>query len=410
MNISFWADGPLGGGEIAALVVFGLAAAALIYVYAGYPALLACLSALRRKPGKEPGYHPFISVIISAYNEEASIGRKLNQVLELRYPKDKMEVVVVSDASSDRTDQIVRACRDPRVRLLRMPARGGKTRGQNEAVKICSGEVLVFSDATTVYHPDALQYLACHYADPHVGAVSGRYQYFDPSGDSPTGLGSVAFWNYENLIKKFQSDIGTLTGCSGCIYSVRKSAYTPLGADACSDLAEPLSVVRSGYRVAFEHRALAYEETTQSSSEEFRMRVRVATRGIRGVLSFPELLDPFRRPWVCFQLVSHKLLRWLVPAMLFAILISSACLYRQPVFALLIALQLAFYAAALLTLVFPIHKRFKPLGLPLFFCTLNAAFVIGWIQVFRGQKYAVWETVRNAALEAQPQQATGAKS
>lgn len=408
MNISFWADSPLGGGEAVALAVFVLAAAALVYVYAGYPALLACLSAWFRKPQKQPGYRPFISIIISAYNEESSIGGKLRQVLDLRYPKDRMEVVVVSDASTDRTDEIVSACRDPRVRLLRMPVRGGKTRGQNEAVKTCSGEVLVFSDATTVYHPEALLYLACHYADPNVGAVSGRYQYFDPSGASPTGLGSVAFWNYENLIKKFQSDIGTLTGCSGCIYSIRRSVYTPLPADACSDLAEPLCVVRSGYRVAFEHRALAYEETTQSSSEEFRMRVRVATRGIRGVLSFPELLDPFRRPWVCFQLVSHKILRWLVPVMLFAILISSACLYRQPLFALLLALQLAFYAAALLTLVFPIHRRFKPLGLPLFFCTLNAAALIGWIQVFRGRKYAVWETVRNATIPAQPEQ-TGAK-
>ncbi|HOK48374.1 MAG TPA: glycosyltransferase, partial [Bryobacteraceae bacterium] len=213
MNISFWVDSPLSGGEAVALAVFLIAAAALAYVYVGYPALLACLSVWFRKPRKQPGYTPTITVIISAYNEEASIGRKLKQVLELRYPKDKLEVIVVSDASTDATDEIVRACRDPRVRLLRMPVRGGKTNGQNEAVKISTGEVLVFSDATTVYHPDALRYLACHYEDPTVGAVSGRYQYFDPSGQSPTGLGSVAFWNYENLIKKFQSDIATLTGC-----------------------------------------------------------------------------------------------------------------------------------------------------------------------------------------------------
>ncbi|HOL73217.1 MAG TPA: glycosyltransferase family 2 protein [Bryobacteraceae bacterium] len=410
MNISFWVDSPLSGGEAVALAVFLIAAAALAYVYVGYPALLACLSVWFRKPRKQPGYTPTITVIISAYNEEASIGRKLKQVLELRYPKDKLEVIVVSDASTDATDEIVRACRDPRVRLLRMPVRGGKTNGQNEAVKISTGEVLVFSDATTVYHPDALRYLACHYEDPTVGAVSGRYQYFDPSGQSPTGLGSVAFWNYENLIKKFQSDIATLTGCSGCIYSVRRSAYTPLPADACSDLAEPLCVVRKGYRVVFEDRALAYEETTQSSSEEFRMRVRVATRGIRGVLSFPELLDPLRRPWISFQLVSHKLLRWQVPVMLIAIFVSNAVLYRQPLFTLLLALQLAFYATALLTLAVPLHKHFKPLGLPMFFCTLNAAALMGWIQVFRGEKYAVWETVRNAAMPVQQGQTTGAKS
>src|SRR5262249_48369892 len=156
----------------------------------------------RRLP--EPGVYPSLSVLIAAHNEEASIARKIRETLSLDYPSDKLEILVVSDASMDRTDEIVRAFTDPRVKLLRIQQQRGKTHAQNEGVKHCSGEIIVFSDATAIYHPKALQYLACNYTASNVGAVSGRYQYFDPEGKSPTGLGSSTFWNYENMIKKLQ--------------------------------------------------------------------------------------------------------------------------------------------------------------------------------------------------------------
>jgi cellulose synthase/poly-beta-1,6-N-acetylglucosamine synthase-like glycosyltransferase len=282
------------------------------------------------------------------------------------------------------------------VRLLRVEGRRGKTHVQNEGVKQCHGDIIVFSDATTVYHPDSLALLACHYEDPRVGAVSGRYKYFDLEGGSPTGLGSIAFWNYENVIKLFQGRIYTLTGCSGCIYSVRRSAYTPLPDAACSDLVEPLHIVRQSYRVVFEDRALAYEEVTATSQQEFRMRVRVVTRGIRGVLSVPDLLTPWKRPWIAFQLFSHKLLRWTVPLLLIVILVTSFALIRLPLVLAALVAQVAFYATALVTLRFPLHKRLKFLGIPLFFCTLNAAALISLVEVLRGQRYTVWETVRQS--------------
>jgi len=378
----------------AAKVIFWASAGMLMYVYLGYPALLVLLASFCRRPSKQPGYYPTISVLIAAYNEETHIGQKLAETLALEYPLDKMEILVVSDGSADRTDEIVKSCQDPRVKLLRIDARRGKTNAQNEGVKQCRGEVIVFSDATAVYHPKALQYLACHYEDAQVGAVSGRYQYFDPQGESPTGLGSVAFWNYENLIKKLQSRISTLTGCSGCIYSVRKSIYTPLPAASCSDLVEPLHVVRNGYRVMFEDRALAYEETTKSSGEEFGMRVRVVTRGIRGILSVHELLNFWKHGWISFQLISHKVLRWLVPFSLIVLLLSNAALVKIPVYRLLFVLQILFYSFGLLSMLIPLHRRWKPLGIPLYFCTLNAAALFGIFEILRGQKYVVWETIR----------------
>src|SRR4029077_8832220 len=232
-------------------IMFWLAALLLFYVYAGYPLLLGLIALFVRRWRPEPGYCSQISVLIAAYNEEAAIERKIRQTLALEYPAEKLEVIVLSDCSTDRTDEIVKAFPDSRVRLVRMPERRGKTHAQNEGIKHAAGEVIIFSDATAIYHAKALLYLACNYQDARVGVVSGRYQYFDPGDQSPTGLGSVAFWNYENAIKKLQSRIGTITGCCGCIYSVRKAAYTELADDVISDLVQPLQAIKKGYRVVF---------------------------------------------------------------------------------------------------------------------------------------------------------------
>ncbi len=381
--------------QTTAVILVWFSLGTLVYVYVGYPLLLAVIGFFSTRPRATRGYFPKISVLIAAYNEEAGIRRKIEDTLALDYPADKIEVLVLSDCSTDRTDEIVKGIADPRVRLLRAPIRKGKTNAQNLGANVAQGEVLIFSDATTVYHPLALQYIACNYADPKIGAVSGRYQYFDPQGNSPTGLGMIAFWNYENFIKMMQSRIRTISGCCGCIYSVRRAAYTPLHPDVISDLVQPLWAIQKGYRVVFEDRALAYEETTKSSREEFSMRVRVVTRGVRGILSVPALLNPARYGWVSFQLISHKVLRWLVPFFLLLLFASSAVLGNHPWYRILFVLQIAFYGFALLTLLIPLHRMWKPLGIPLYFCTLNAAALRSILEVMRGRKYVVWETVRS---------------
>jgi|SRR5689334_3725231 cellulose synthase/poly-beta-1,6-N-acetylglucosamine synthase-like glycosyltransferase len=382
------------GMASAARIVFWLAALLLFYVYAGYPLLLAVIGLFVRRRRPEPGYCPRISVLIAAYNEEEAIERKIQQTLALEYPADKIEVLVLSDCSSDRTDEIVSAFPDSRVRLVRLPDRGGKTLAQNYGIKQATGEVIVFSDATAIYQSKALLYLACNYQDASVGAVSGRYQYFDPTEQSATGLGSVAFWNYENLIKTLQSRIHTITGCCGCIYSVRKTAYTELPGDIISDLVQPLQAIKKGYRVVFEDRALAYEETTQSTAEEFSMRVRVVTRAMRGLLSVSDLLQPWKFFWPAFQLWSHKIMRWMVPLFLIVLLAANFLLLDFSFYRITLALQLFFYAAALLNMLLPLHRQWKPLGIPLFFCTLNAAALVSMIEICRGRKYVTWQTVR----------------
>jgi cellulose synthase/poly-beta-1,6-N-acetylglucosamine synthase-like glycosyltransferase len=378
----------------AAQTGFWIAVTALVYVYVGYPALLASVAPFCKRRRGTPGYYPSMSIIIAAYNEAGHIGCKIAETLALDYPADKLEILVVSDHSADGTDAIVSGCPNTRVRLIRNAERKGKTYAQNEGVKQARGEIVVFSDATTVYDRQALMYLACNYEDPEVGAVSGLYRYIDPHGKSPTELGSITFWNYENMIKRLQSRIRTLTGCSGCIYSLRRSIYTPLSETACSDLVEPLQVIKHGYRVAFEDRAIAYEEPTRSARDEFRMRVRVATHGISGVLALAELLKVWRYGWISFQLISHKLLRWLVPVFLIVLLASSALLSTRRGYGYVFYAQVLFYLYGLASLLIPVHRHWKPLGLPLYFCTLNLATLVSFVKFFRGQRYAVWETVR----------------
>jgi cellulose synthase/poly-beta-1,6-N-acetylglucosamine synthase-like glycosyltransferase len=366
----------------------------LIYVYLGYLLFLAVLSLFYRRARPAPGYTPSLSFLIAAYNEEANIGRKIDETLALDYPAEKMEILVLSDGSTDNTDSIVTSGRDPRVRLVRLTDRKGKTNVQNAGASEATGDILIFSDATTVYHSQSLLFIVSNYSDPVVGAVSGRYQYFDPEGGSPTGLGTVAFWNYENLIKLLQSRIRTITGCCGCIYSVRREVYTALSPDVISDLVQPLHVIRQGYRVVFEDRALAYEETTKSTAHEFSMRVRIVTRGMRGLLSVWRLLLPWKFPWVSFQLWSHKVLRWLVPFFLIVLFVSNLALWHRPGFALLLLAQTLFYLTALSSLLIPVRRRWKFLGIPLYFCTLNAAALFSVVEILRGKKYAVWQTVR----------------
>lgn len=381
--------------QTTAVILVWFSLGTLFYVYLGYPLFLVLIGLFAKRPRATLDYFPKISVLIAAYNEEAGIRKKIEDTLALDYPADKIEILVLSDCSSDRTDQIVKGFDDPRVRLLRAPSRKGKTNVQNLGADVAQGDVLIFSDATTIYHRLALQYLACNYADPKVGAVSGRYQYFDPEGKSPTGPGMIAFWNYENLIKMMQSRIRTISGCCGCIYSVRRAAYTPLHPDVISDLVQPLWAIQKGYRVVFEDRALAYEETTKSSREEFSMRVRVVTRGVRGILSVPDLLNPLKYGWVSFQLISHKVLRWLVPFFLLLLFAGNAVVWNHRWYGVLFTLQIAFYGFALLTLLIPLHRMWKPLGIPLYFCTLNAAALRSILEVMRGRKYVVWETVRS---------------
>lgn len=377
-----------------AAFIFWLALFLIMFSYVGYAVVILVISWIVRNPVRRAPIEPTVTYLITAYNEEKNIAAKLEQTLSLDYPRDKLEIIVASDGSTDRTDDIVRGFADRAVRLLRVEGRVGKTETQNQAVRHATGDVIIFSDATTRYERSAIRNIVRNYADPSVGAVSGRYEYFNPTG-APIGVGSVLYGRYDNLIKTLQTSIKTITGCVGCIYSVRRSAYRPLPPEIISDLCEPLKVLESGHRVVFEPDAVAYEETTLRTAEEFRMRVRVITRGMNGLLFVKSLFNPLRYGFVSFQLFTHKVLRWLVPLFLSMALLANLFLLDEPFYRVTLAAQAGFYLIALIGYLAERGKfSIGPLSVPLYFVTVNLAIAVAMYRTWKGHKAVVWETVR----------------
>ena len=375
-------------------VIFWLTIGAIFYTYFGYPLSTLFLSLLINQEIDKADIEPNVTFLITAYNEEKNIRQKLENTLSLDYPRDKLEIMVASDGSSDKTDEIVREFSDKGVVLHRVEGRVGKTETQNQAVKIARGDIVIFSDAPTKYKNDAIRKLIRNYNDPSIGAVSGRYEYVNPTG-TPVGLGTILFWKYENFIKSRQTCINTITGCCGCIYSIRRALYEPLPKDIISDLVEPLRILEKGYRIAFDPEAVAYETTEEKPEEEFSMRVRVITRGMNGLAYVKSLLNPFVYGFVSFQLISHKILRWLMPFFMIILLICNVILLEIPVYRFIFILQMLFYVSVPFAWVMHKYgKRIKFLFLPLYFCIVNLASVLAIINIIKGTKMATWETVR----------------
>src|SRR5439155_6295092 len=263
-----------------------------------------------------------VSLIICAYNEGKHIRRKLEQTLALDYPPDRLEVIVVSDGSTDGTDDMVREFA-PRVRLLHIARRGGKTTAQNAAVKIATGEILLSSDVTTVYPRKNIRYIVENFADPDVGCVSGDLIYLREAGSTP-GEGRALFWNYERQMRIWESRVHSLIGTTGCCCALRRELYLPLRPDTISDFVQPGLITQRGYRTVLEVRAPALEEAeSHSLRDELHRRARVITRGLRGAFCMPELLNPLRHPWFAIELWSHRVLRWLSPVLLLVLLGAS---------------------------------------------------------------------------------------
>ena len=376
-------------------IILVLSAAALLYTYAGYPLLVAAVSRLRPRPVRQVDWTPSVSVIITAYNEERDLAAKLENTLALDYPADLLEVIVASDCSSDRTDEIALGFAGRGVRLHRQEARLGKTAAQNAAVERARGEIILFSDATTMYRPDVLRVMMPNFGDPEVGCVAGRLVYVDPNA-SHVGSGARSYWGYETFIKQCESRVWSLIGASGCLYGVRRSAYVPLYHEACSDFIIATKMVEQGLRAVFEPDAVAVEETNSRAGKELRMRVRVITQTFADLWRHRAMLSPFRSGFYAVQLLSHKVLRYLVPVFLLLILAASALLAATSwLYAALLAAQVCFYAAAALPAALErVGVRSRLLALPQYFVLANLASLVAFCKFLSGERYARWEPIR----------------
>ena len=376
-------------------IIFWVAVVAIAYTYAGYPLLLMLMGRFRSKPVLRREFTPAASVIIAAYNEERDLAEKLENTLALDYPKSKLEIIVTSDCSTDRTDEIVRSFASRGVRLHRQAERLGKTAAQNAAVEKATGEILLFSDATTHYRPDVLRLMVPSFADESVGCVTGTVIYAH-AADSSVSHGTRSYWNYEFLLKKHESAITSLIGVCGCMYAVRKSAYVPLYHEACSDFLVATTMVRQGLRAVYEPEAVCVEEPNAKGSKELAVRVRIITQTLADLWRNRDVLNPFRKGFYAVQLLSHKVMRYLVPLFLIALLITSAFLaFKNLFYATVFIAQVCFYlAAAASALMVRLGINSRWLALPQYFVITNVACLIALFKLVRGERYVRWEPVR----------------
>lgn len=382
---------------IIAQTIFWISVAALFYTYIGYPLFVYLVSRLLPKTINRADFAPVVTVLITAYNEERAIRAKLENTWQIDYPKEKLEILVTSDCSNDRTEEIVKEFAARNVKLYRQTERLGKTMAQNAAVEKAAGEIILFSDATTMYERDVLSAMLPNFADETVGCVAGKLIYIDDSR-SPVGKGAKSYWNYETFLKESESRACSLIGASGCLYAVRKSAYKAMYAEACSDFLICTILYRQGLRSVYEPNAVCTEETNRRTDKELRMRVRVISQTFTDLWRNRAMLNPFKSGFYAIELISHKVFRYAVPLFLILLFFSSAFLaFSSTVFVVIFGLNILLYLLALFGwLLEKTEKSVRILAMPLYFVLTNLASLIGFYKFLSGKRYAHWEPIRDA--------------
>lgn len=376
--------------------------AAVAYAYFGYPVLLIGLGFLFRRasdPRPEtvrPSIAPSVSLIISAYNEERVIEQKILNSINLVYPRELLEVLVVSDGSTDQTDAIARKYESDRVILLRYEGRLGKTACLNMAVRAASGDIVVFTDANSIFGSGAVKALVRNFRDPSIGFVTGHTSYVvEKNGELTGSVGMYA--QLEKLSKRLESRLSSCVGADGAIFAVRKDLFRELSADDINDLVIPLRVVRQGFRGILEEDAVCSEGMAVGFADEFRRQVRIGTRTIRAVWTNADLLDPFRYGIFAVQFFSHKVAKLLVPGFLLCILSLTAWLsVDSRFFVYLLMAQLVFLVTGFISVRTPLERTFagKLFGIIGAFVMYNAAISVAWWNFVRGKSIRVWATAR----------------
>jgi len=302
--------------------------------------------------------------------------------------------MVASDCSDDRTDETVESYKGKNVILNRQAERLGKTAAQNDSVHKASGDILFFSDATTIYDKGAIRKLVRNFSDDSIGCVGGELTYLNPSRKM-VGEGGDLYWKYERWLRDKESLVCSLIGVSGCMYAVRKELYRDIPIDLISDFVVASMIYERGYRTVFEREARCYEETTDTSKDEFQMRVRVTVRSLRGLFANKSLLNPFRYGFFAVQLWSHKLVRYLVPVLLIVLLISNCLLCKEDFYAAFLAAQCSFYLAAAVGYYLQEKQNRKNVFyIPYYFSLVNFAALKGLFRFMAGEKQSVWDPLR----------------
>ncbi len=389
-------------------VIFWTALSIVGYTYVGYGALLWLLVRLKRavrgRPRPTmPGEWPAVTFLVAAWNEEDFILDKLHNTQQFDYPADKLTILVVTDGSTDRTPALVAGWREGPfpVVLEHQPERRGKIAAVARVMPLVQTPIVVFSDANTHVNPQAIKNIVRHYERPEVGAVAGEKRIaVAEKGDAP-GAGESTYWKYESALKRLDSELYTVVGAAGELFSIRTGLYEPVPLDTIvEDFYLTTRIAMRGYRVVYEPQAHATERQSATIEDELKRKIRIAAGGLQAAWRLRSLLNPFRYGLLTFQYVSHRLLRWtLAPLALPLIFVTNAWLApAHPTYAVLFGLQCGFYLLALAGKLMA-HRplRFKFLFVPYYFCVMNYAVYRGFFRLLSGKQSVLWEKARRAA-------------
>ncbi len=377
------------------ITVFWMSLFAILYAYVGYPALLWLMSRVGRRDAGSVAVQGTqqlsVSLIISAYNEEKVISEKIENALSLDYPSNLLEIVIVSDGSTDRTCGVVSGFANRGVVLRHYEGRIGKTACLNRALPSAAGQIVVFSDANSAYGKGAIAALLHPFQDTTVGFVTGWTKY--GSGNEMSAMGSIGVYSrLELTTKELESRLGSCIGADGAIFAIRKELYQPLKDYDINDFVIPLSINEQGYRGVLQREAICFERDAGSAKGEFQRQVRITNRTIRAIVNHFPLLNPFRFGFLSFELFSHKVLKFLVPFFMVALFISNLLLVEHGSFFLMaFAAQSIFYAVAGAAAIVPKGGFLgRMVEAARTFVVVNAAIALGWIRYLQGETYTTW--------------------
>jgi cellulose synthase/poly-beta-1,6-N-acetylglucosamine synthase-like glycosyltransferase len=372
--------------------VFLCSIALIFWTYIGYFLFLKLVSAFHSRKIMKSDNYPDVSIIITAYNEENRIRQKIENTLALEYPAAKREIIVVSDGSSDATVEIAHSFRDKGVIVSAFSVRRGKHACQGDAIKLASHEIIVFTDATTFLKTDSLKTLLRNFADPKIGCVSGSDGIQNSDGSSS---GEGFYVKYEMKVRTLESQVGSLVGVSGSFFGVRKTICQQWYPHMSSDFYLPLLSYMRGFRSVLENDAIGYYSVLEDQKAEFTRKVRTIVHGIDTLFQFKRILSPLHYGFYSLQIISHKLVRWLVPFLMILAFVSNLLLFQQNLlFKIVFTMQLILYIFALLGILMKRLQSILIIKIPFFLVMSNYSILVAWFEYLKGERYITWNSTK----------------
>ncbi len=369
------------------------------YVYAGYPILLWFLSTLglTKKVLQDEKTLPNVALLISCYNEIEVIDEKIENTLAIDYPKEKLEIIIISDGSDDGTDEAIKKYSEQNISLIRQEGRLGKTSAINLAMVEVKAEIVVFSDANAMYEAGAIKKLVRNFADKTVGYVVGAALYTD--GDTNAAAASEdIYWKYEVALKRLESSIHSVVGGDGAMYAIRSELFITLDAKDINDFVNPLQIIEQGYRGVFEHEARCFEETAGDFNKEAKRKERIVNRSFRGLMKVKSVMNPFKSGFFSLEIISHKLLRWLMPIFIAVIALGSIYLSYQgySFFQLISCTGLLFLWLAQVGYFQSSRENISSIFfIPYYFLMVNYYSLVGILKAITGNIQVTWSSPRH---------------